>query len=381
MIGWDWLTEVDYDWRFILRVIAKAALAFIVINLLFALCNLTWWVNQISIYNGLVPGRERLPYGEQADTYNLTLDSLDAMFASHVINRPKAENEFRVVVIGDSSVWGVLLDNDQTLVGQMNALDLQMADNHYVFYNLGYPTLSVLKDLLILERAMQYQPDAVMWLITPESLHRPRLLDAPLVQRNADATRSLIEQYGLSIDPNDERFFPGPDFFGRTIMGQRRELADWWRLQLYGFAWGVTGIDHVNTAYDPLTNDFSEDVSWQGLTPDDDLEANLALDVLYAGRAMTEQAGIPLYVVSEPIYIADGANSDLHYNIWYPRWVIDRYQAIMATQADNFANGYTFPFDMILPEHFTDSPVHMDPQGTSQFAGAISGWMLGVMFP
>ncbi|MAU11630.1 MAG: hypothetical protein CL607_17530 [Anaerolineaceae bacterium] len=381
MIGWDWLTDYDYDWRFILRVIAKAALAFIVINLLFAVCNLTWWVNQISIYNGLVPGRERLPYGEQAEAYNLTLDSLDAMFSTHVINRPKAENEFRVVVIGDSSVWGVLLDPGQTLAGQMNALDLQMADYHYEFYNLGYPTLSVLKDLLILERAVQYQPDLVLWLITPESLHRPSLLDAPLVQRNADATRTLIERYGLAIDPNDTRFVPELDFFGRTMVGQRRELADWWRLQLYGFDWGMTGIDHVNAPYDPLTNDFSEDVSWHGLSPGDDLQSQLALDVLDAGRAITEQAGVPLYVVNEPIYIADGENSDLHYNIWYPNWAYDTYQGIMSENATRFSDAYSSPWDMILPEHFTDSPVHMDPEGTAQFAGALSGAMMGVLFP
>ena len=48
------------------------------------------------------------------------MNNLEAMFASHAISQPKATDEFRVVVIGDSSVWGILLDNDQTLPGQLD---------------------------------------------------------------------------------------------------------------------------------------------------------------------------------------------------------------------------------------------------------------------
>jgi len=48
-------------------------------------------------------------------------------------------------------------------------------------YNLGYPTMSLTKDLLILSRALHYQPDLIIWLVTLESFpaskhwlsHRP----------------------------------------------------------------------------------------------------------------------------------------------------------------------------------------------------------------
>ena len=69
-------------------------------------------VGKLSLYNRLWPGRIRLPFGENAqEAYNLSLYDLEAMFASHEINAgDKPENEFRVILIGDSATWGTLLD-------------------------------------------------------------------------------------------------------------------------------------------------------------------------------------------------------------------------------------------------------------------------------
>ena len=67
-----------------------------------------------------VPGRPRLPWGENPQrAYNLTLNNLDAMFASHEITQPKQKDEFRVVLIGDSSTWGFLLKPEDTLAAQL----------------------------------------------------------------------------------------------------------------------------------------------------------------------------------------------------------------------------------------------------------------------
>src|ERR1051326_1552591 len=84
-------------------------------TLLFVLFNFAFiWLNDIplgklSLYNSIFPGRERFPFGETRESYNLSLFDLDAMFASHVISGgAKAPDEYRVLVIGDSSVWGTL---------------------------------------------------------------------------------------------------------------------------------------------------------------------------------------------------------------------------------------------------------------------------------
>ena len=112
--------------KFILNVLVKAALLFAVLNLLFALVYPMGFLGRISFYNILFPGRQRLPFGEdQAHAYNLSMYNLDAMFASlHLNGAPRAADEYRVLVVGDLSVWGTLLKPDETLSGQLSAANL-----------------------------------------------------------------------------------------------------------------------------------------------------------------------------------------------------------------------------------------------------------------
>ena len=77
---------------------------------------------KLSLYNFIFPGRERFPFGETRESYNLSFFDLDAMFASHVLaGTEKTPDEYRVLLIGDLSVWGTLLAPEQTLAGQLNA--------------------------------------------------------------------------------------------------------------------------------------------------------------------------------------------------------------------------------------------------------------------
>ena len=117
------------NWPFIFRVLLKTAVLFALCNLVFAAAQPLDWLAQWSLYNHVLAGRERLPYGENpAVAYNLSTNSVTAMLESHVVSQPKPADEFRVIVIGDSSVWGWLLENDGTLTTQLNQADLQAAD-------------------------------------------------------------------------------------------------------------------------------------------------------------------------------------------------------------------------------------------------------------
>ena len=110
MTGWDWLTQYDgYSWGFALRVIVKAAILFILFNLIFAILQPLDMLGAMS----LASQRQRLPYGEDDRAYNLSLNSLPAMFASHAVSRPKADDEFRVLLVGDSGNWGILLKPEE----------------------------------------------------------------------------------------------------------------------------------------------------------------------------------------------------------------------------------------------------------------------------
>ena len=92
------------------------------------------------------------------------------MLAAHELARPKAADEFRVLLIGDSGTWGWFLDNRDTLAGQLNALGMRSADGRrVVVYNLGYPVMSLTKDLLLLDLALEYDADLVLWPVTLQS--------------------------------------------------------------------------------------------------------------------------------------------------------------------------------------------------------------------
>lgn len=368
---WGWLTgaraKEKHTWGFILRVVMKALGLLVALNVLFAVTNPLPTLGKLTIYNWLVDGRARLPYGENpAESYNLSLNNLNAMFASHELARDKADDEFRVILVGDSATWGFLLKPEDTLAGQINRGGYQTADGRRVVaYNVGYPTMSLLKDVLMLDKALAYEPDMVVWLVTLESFPRDRQLDSPPAANNPDTIRDLIERYDLQIDPDDERFVEY-DFWDNTIYGQRRALADLINLQRYGVMWETTGIDQAYPeTYQLRTSDFEADESWHEFDGPEDYAADyLTWDVLEAGiQRVAEMGDVPLLVVNEPIFISDGVNSDLRYNLWYPRWLYDRYRADLSERAAAENWHYLDVWDAVAPEEFTDSPVHLTPEG------------------
>ena len=350
------------------RVLLKAGLLFIILNVLFALLNPLPAIEELSVYNTLVPGRHRLPYGEDPRSYNLSLNSIAAMFASHEVAQPKPEREFRLFIIGDSSVWGVLLKPEETLASQLNNQQITLEDGRTVrAYNLGHPVLSLTKDLLLLDHAMQYKPDMILWLTTLRSFPRDKQFFAPLVQNNAEHVRALFETHDLDYNLQDAQLVD-LSFLDQTIVGQRRAVADWLRLQLYGVMWKTTGIDQFYPNEITLrTSEFDEDITWDDittpreLTPDD-----LAFDIIETGLKIADQ--IPVLLVNEPIFIGEGRNSDLRYNLWYPRWAYDSYRDLYQNMAQQRGWNYLDLWDLIVPAKFTDSPVHLTPAGTARLA-------------
>lgn len=357
------------SWKSLLRVLGKAVLIFVLLNVVFTVFMPLDQLGGLSLYNWLLPGRERLPYGENAsESYNLSLYNMPAMISSHQIVLNKAKDEYRVIIIGDSGTWGWFLENDDTLAAKINSGNYITADGKNIkAYNLGYPVMSLLKDLMILEDIVEYEPDLIIWPMTLESFPREKQLFSPIVQNNPDRVRSLIAQYDLQLDSDDERFV-NPDFMESTLVGQRRNLADLFRLQLYGFSWAATGIDQVIPEEILLRkSDFEEDNSWQQYSqPVLFSEEDLAFDVINAGH---ELAGdVPLLIVNEPMFISNGENSDVRYNSFYPRWAYDQYRELLGESALTHKWNYIDVWDIIAPSEFTDTPVHLTPEGSRLMA-------------
>ena len=368
------------DSRFIRNVLLKALVLFFAANVLFAWTNPLPVLGRLTAYNGLFPGRVRLPYGDRPDlAYNLSLFNLDAMFASHEIaGESKPADEYRVVLIGDSSTWGFLLHPEDTLSARLNARGLAAPSGKQVrFYNLGYPTLSLTKDLLMLSRAVHYQPDLIVWLVTLESFPVSKQLDSPILLHNTQVVRPLITAGNLNLDANSPEFVT-PTRWEQTIVGQRRAIADWFRLQLYGVLWAATGVDQFYPQkYDPPQRDLAADESFYGLQPPTLNEADLAFDVLEAGVKLA--GDVPVLFVNEPVYRSDGQNSDIRYNFYYPRWVYDQYRQAMAARSR--ANGWLYldVWDLVPASEFTNSAIHLTPLGEGLLADQISNKLLPVI--
>lgn len=368
----------DGGYPFIARVLYKSALLFLVFNLAYAYLTPRSDLGQISLYNHVVPGRERLPYSDDpARSFNMSISQLDAMFNSHVlVGTEKTEDEFRVILIGDSSIWGFLLNPGETLAANLSARSLETPDKRTVrVYNLGYPTMSATKDLLILESALAYQPDLILWFVTLESLTWEKQLQAPLLELNPEATNEIIEQDGLGnkLEPLEE---PARPWWARSIIGDRRELADWIRFQLYGIAWAATSVDHViPETYNQRMEDLPVDDEFQSFAPGSLAEGDLAFDVLGAG---IERAGdIPVIVINEPIFISQGVNSAIRYNFYYPRWAYDTYRALLADVAREQGWQLLDFWDSLPQSEFTDSAIHYTPDGVKMLADQLAGYVVG----
>ena len=350
-----------------LRVVLKTISLLVLINLLFGL--LQPHVARLSFYTILFPGRGRLPFGELHNPYVVSVDDIDAMFASHAISRAKQPDEIRVSVIGDSSVWGENLQLYETLTVQWNRLGVQCNGKTMHVYNLGYPHPSAVKDVMFLKKTAEYEPDIIVWLITLNTLSSMRV--NPILTENRDLALGLLDEYRLPFSEIDKLRNSEKSLYENTILGQRSFLARLIKLQALGWLWSATGrdIERVPEQMTMPEDIESNDLEYRRLPVDSDLRPIMLVDALAAGYAIA--GDIPLVLVNEPIFIATGLNSDVRYNDLYPRWAYDQYRDVVSAEAHEHNWKYLDLWDSIPGRHFTDTPLHLSVEGERLLAERI----------
>ncbi len=350
-------------------VLLKATLLLVLFNFAFiSIKDVS--LGKITLYNSIFPGRERFPFGEKREAYNLSLFDIDAMFSSHIIDgTKKAADEYRIVLIGDSSVWGTLLTPEQTLAGQLNTKAIRACGRIVRVYNLGYPYISLAQEVLILDQALQYRPDMVVWLTTLESLPKEKQFGSPLVANNPERIREVIAKYHLNLDPKDPAL-PRPSNWEQTFVSRRRQIANLFQLQIDGLLWAATGVDqYYPKNYEHAQIDLDADNRFHELTQDVSLQDVLSFDILDAGMSA---AHVPTILVNEPILVSNGLNSDIRYNFFYPRWAYDEYRQLLNERSA--ANGWKYVdlWNLVPMDQFTNSGVHMTLYGESLLADKVA---------
>lgn len=344
-----------------LRVLVKALSLFVIINIVYALINPQG--TKVSGYNVVFPGRTRLPFGISGDPYTVTVDYVDAMFASHLIAALKDPKEYRVALIGDSSIWGENLGAYEVISEQWNQLEFQCGEKVIRAYNLGYPHPSIVKDLVIIEKATEYETDLIIWFVTLNTLFSQRI--NPFLVANRERAAMVLDAYDISFLGSKKLVEDKSSFFDRTIIGRRSALARQFKLQMLGIIWTATGAD-TNTSAPDDRPDFNvdEDPRYRGLQPPDQIQDLLQLNALTAGVNIA--GSIPVLIVNEPIFSVDETVSRVRYNLVYPRWAYDQYREALAAKAQIAGWNYLDLWNAVSPEYFSDAGLHLSLQGERQ---------------
>ena len=356
--------KIDNSSVSIIRVIIKILLLLTIINFGWILIS-KLPIGKISIYNLMLSGRQRLPFGENPqNSYNLSLYDLDAMFASHVIDEnfeTKVDN-IKIVFVGDSSIWGILQKPDQTLASLLEQEFLKR-EQDITFYNLGYPSISIFKDLMIIEKSLEYKPDLIIWFTTLEALPNKTQIETPLVENNPSIVNQLLEKYAIKDLPKLEE-----KILQNTFWKQRRNISDLLDLQIYGILWNATGIDQEYTEdYQTAQRDFDVPVEeFHGISSEDKLIDHLGLEILING--IEKNSDTDFIVVNEPILISEGVNSSIQYNFYYPRWAYDQYREIMDVFSKENQFTYYDLWNLIPESEFTNSAIHLSENGEELLA-------------
>lgn len=359
-------------------ILVKALCLFVLINIMFGLTKPS--VADISIYNTLVPGLKRMPFGNYSDPYTVTVDSADAMFAAHEISAQKTPDEIRVALVGDSSIYGESLSSQDTLPGQWNELSPQCNGKKIKIYNLGYPHPSIIKDLVFIEEAVDRQPDVIIWFVTLNTVMNQYRLN-PFLTGNRERALQMMETYDIPFGSRKALSEQTTAFYQDSIYGQRSFLARWLKLQALGLLWYVVGDDfHLEQGrIEIVSPDVKKDPNYRDLPPNSDLKESLLLGALTAGHAVAGE--IPVLLVNEPIFVATGMHSDVRYNDLYPRWAYDQYRGLLAEHAQANSINYLDMWNAIPPEFFTDTPLHLSADGERLFVEQLNPKLLSLVCP
>lgn len=344
-----------YDRRTWLRITLKVLAILIVVNVLYIAVRPYDAVAPYSIIGRVVPLRKRiiLPAREE----QAQLGSVEMLLNAHEISQPKAPDEFRVVVLGDSGINGFGLTDDQTINAYLTSMGINVQGRKIHAYNLAYVGPNATRDLLIADAALAYQPDLIIWFVTGKTFNVVE--PDRLIAYNQPRMTRLTSQFQLS-DLNAQLYGHYQDtWWQRSLFAQRTNLYQWINFQSYALRAGqFLGID-VNYMRDHLADQYS-------LIPGEPKVAAMPNANWLPLTALSQLSKTPVLIVNEPIFIVpDSVNT---YDDDYSRTVYDQYRAVFnAFCVDN----HLWCLDLwnLLPQvDFADSPLHHTPEGNQIIA-------------
>jgi hypothetical protein len=300
---------------------------------------------------------------------------VEALLAAHALAyTPKAPDEFRVLVLGESGIAGWGLPDQDTFTAQLTARGVKVNDKRVVAYNLAYPSPSVARDVLILDAALAYQPDLVIWFISPAALD-----DAPsaigtnsvLFDLNRERLERLTGSFGLR-DWFNSRMADEPMWHPWVAIRDQDALPVWLNTLFYPFVAVDLGLTNRRIGSEPIPEKARYTTGRAGF----EAMPNQTWRFLDVGRDLTEKHGARFLLVNEPMLIGSGPNSDVNYNLQYERAFYESYRAVLKRYVDDNRFQFVDLWDVIPPASFTDTPLHADAAGYAALTTRIAAELI-----
>lgn len=371
-----------------LRICIETLFIFSIVNVVFA------WINppikSLEPFNRILPGFQRFPILQTAvikkdGTVNYStevISDLDILLPSHYISgQQKSKDEYRIILLGDSSARGAGLSIEQTLAGQINQSNLRSCDNRsMVVYNLGLPG-PALKDLMILSEAMKnYDPDLVIWTFTMDTFQAVDALqqrqDRIIISSNIDRIRALEKITGHQFLTN-YNLPKTTSFIDRTIYGRAGELNLLLRLSLLDINYMSIGTDEPRMLVDTSRiqkKAVDKNDNYADLKSGDNVMDILDVRLLLSASKIAKE--IPIIYVNEPIY--SRKQNPVRYNESYPRWAYDQYRSAFHNLIETQSWIYLDLWDQLPPSEFSNSAFHRTAKGETLMAQVLIPVILDV---
>jgi hypothetical protein len=345
------------------RVLVKGIVLYVIFEAIFLYIDPS--PAYLNIYSIPALKWERFPFRAEPMHEYMALDVgiLDTLFASHVISEPKETDEFRVILLGDSATWGAPLPADGALSSQINALDLTCGDRHVRAYNLAYPEPSALKDIVILDHALPYEPDLVIWSVTLLTLTTDLADEHPLFVTEEGEVHGITSQLAILKGK-----FPAQSLKQDFVHGQ---ISIYRTLRFQSFFPIQLALGTRTDEFPVMGTQLSDDLIFANLEPPVLEKNDVATE--YVNHFLVLAGEIPVVVMNEPITVIEGVpNSDVRYNSYYPRWAYDGYREYMNSAAAQGGWHYLDYWNAFGSEYFADTPLHLTRAGNVHLAGMLA---------
>ena len=344
-----------------LRVLLKAIIILVVVNLICAATNFNpvRYLTRINSWGLVGHGRERLIYQNDLKNGILPIDSL--MAAHAIAYTPKANDEFRVLILGNSGPYGAGLSDDETISAQLSQRNIRINGKKIVAYNLAFPSGDVVSSTIILDAALAYQPDLIISFVTANMFNNRASFwdqESVFMLLNREALEKIARQYDMSewLTP---RLSPHPVGYELIGIHDSGTLIPWLSSLFYPFT--QPQIEHPNwrIAQDQVPAEPNNFDTVPGTYP----VLNPTWNFLDISQQMANKVGARLLVVNQPTVVVEGPHADVSYSRLYGRAFYDTYIATIQSYTQTHHLTYADMWQLIPANYYTDSELHFDTIG------------------